>query len=513
MDSQQTPHVIRTVLVQLQCFLFGYTVSFTGATLKVMVEATGACGKSSMCPVGSLIASLAALCAAVSSVIIGPISDTYGRRTVLVFNTGIWIIGYILIAISTNPWILLIGRGLTGVAMGIASVLVPVYVAETSPPELRGRLGSLTNVFISAGILAVFAEGLIKLNWRITAAMAIIPALCSYFAFVFTRRLPETPRFLILVRGDLEAGRMAAKCLAGPDNIDHERALIDDVIGKQPSNNGKKKEQALTKGERKAIFAGIGVVTCFVMSGNNTLQAYLDYILLNSGVSDVAKGAACFAGTQFILAIFMYFFVIYNIGRRPLLIGSCIAASAALRAASIAANLQNGPLVVIFLCAFIAAVTLGLSTVSLLYASEVFPDRLRGRAMATSTTIFWLFSFILAEAFPFLKDHFKVTGVLDIFSLCSLFSALFCWLFVLESKDKSLSEIQDAFKKSSPISSFKIRRAFRSSPTKNKNSSSKESCGYSSTSIPPPPDEFTNLLSSSNKEEAGVLDDDDLATL
>ena len=152
-------HVLRTALINLHAFEFGYTVAFTGATLQSMIDAVDLCGGADLCAEASFVASAAPLGALLAAAVAGRLLDAHGRRAFLIAVSGLWVVGYVLVACASSLLGFALGRAVAGAAMGATSVAVPVYAAELAPPKLRGPLGGLFNVFISAGILAVFALG------------------------------------------------------------------------------------------------------------------------------------------------------------------------------------------------------------------------------------------------------------------------------------------------------------------------------------------------------------------
>ncbi|KAJ8601256.1 hypothetical protein CTAYLR_003269 [Chrysophaeum taylorii] len=416
--------------------MFGYTVSFTGSTLTAMIRGTGACPGDDVCQVGALIASISALAAAVSALVSGWLTDRIGRRQVLVWNNFLWICGYATLAVARDAAWVLAARAACGFAMGTTSVVVPVYVSETAPPELRGKLGGLFNVAISSGILLAFALGLVGVDgwWRVMAALGTLPP-CTCFVIAMTSSLmPETPRWLVS-KGCVKDARLAASKL-GPGC---EKSLVDDALASDKVASTTGDDVATTQ---RALFLGVGAVTCFATSGNNALQAYMDVILAHGGVNDYALGGALFAATQLVFAVAMFMVIIDRCGRRPLLLASSSGASLSLFAMARASELESGAWTVAFACSFIASVTLGLSTLSLVYASEVFPDKLRGRAMSASTFVFWAGSFALVEAFVPVARLITIPRVCDILGLSCALGACFFFAFAIETKGTSLSEIQ-----------------------------------------------------------------------
>lgn len=430
------------MVVNLHACMFGYTVAWSGATLTSIIKATGACAArdlddESVCPTGALMASVSPLAAMVSSLAAGWVADVYGRRVVLNYTAGLWIAGYATLALSMHVASVLAGRAISGVAVGSVSAVVPVYISETSRADMRGKLGGMFNVAVSSGILLLFGLELIDKSgnwWRVMAAVGMTPPLLFLCVALRTNLLPETPRWLALNGNAFEARMAASKLGKG-----YETALLDDANDKVLVDS--------RDGRTRALVLGMGTVTCSVLSYNSTIQGYLDVILAHSGVSNVTSGGALFALTQLIFALLMMVVIIERVGRRPLLIASPSGACLSLLAMARASRHKSGVLTVFFSCSFIASVTLGLSTLSMVYASEVFPDRIRGRVMSISCFIFWGASFVLVETFVPLSRFITIPCVLDLFAVLCALSATFFFVFAIETKDASLSQIQREFQK------------------------------------------------------------------
>ena len=120
-------HVLRTALINLHAFEFGYTVAFTGATLQSMIDAVDLCGGADLCAEASFVASAAPLGALLAAAVAGRLLDSYGRRTFLVAVSALWVVGYVVVACASSLLGFALGRAVAGAAMGATSVAVPVY--------------------------------------------------------------------------------------------------------------------------------------------------------------------------------------------------------------------------------------------------------------------------------------------------------------------------------------------------------------------------------------------------
>ena len=120
-------HVLRTALININAFEFGYTVAFTGATLQSMIDAVDLCGGADLCAEASFVASAAPLGALLAAAVAGRLLDSYGRRTFLIAVSALWVVGYVVVACASSLLGFAAGRAVAGAAMGATSVAVPVY--------------------------------------------------------------------------------------------------------------------------------------------------------------------------------------------------------------------------------------------------------------------------------------------------------------------------------------------------------------------------------------------------
>jgi MFS family permease len=207
------PHGTRAVLravciVMLLPFMFGTTLGFTSPALDGLARAL-ALGPTQRAAFSSLV-NVGAMATSIGS---GRIADAAGRRPVLAASAALGLSGFLLIASAESLGLvaLFVGRLLTGCAAGAASVVVNVYVAEVAPAHLRGSLGSLFQVTVTFGIFAAYLAG-VWLDWRALALASTIPCLLLLCALPL---VPETPRWLLLTRGDAAGARAAMVRLRG----------------------------------------------------------------------------------------------------------------------------------------------------------------------------------------------------------------------------------------------------------------------------------------------------------
>ena len=272
--------------------------------------------------------------------------------------------------------------------------------------------------------------------WRWMAIAAVAPALAVGLG-LHRGWVPESPRWLAQ-QGRAAEAKDAAERLFGRGAAADEACAVP--------------EPAKRRASQRSVAVGVGVVGCFAFCGNSCIQAYMSVVLEGAGLSEASAraGAITYASTQFVFAVLMALYGVARFGRRPLLIASAMGATAALTAMATFTETQEGLSASLAADAYIAAVTLGLSTLSWVYCAEILPDGERGRGMAYATVLFWGVTFASLQLFDVAVATLTVAGVLGLFALFSAGGALFCYAFVVETRGAALSDVQRLFSDQPP---------------------------------------------------------------
>ncbi|XP_075993818.1 proton myo-inositol cotransporter-like [Genypterus blacodes] len=267
--------------------------------------------------------------AAVSALCGGPMNGWLGRRVCILIASFVFSVGGIVLGLSPDKWALLVGRVIVGLGIGLASMTVPVYIAEVSPPHMRGRLVTINVLFITGGqFIASLMDGAFSYlshdGWRYMLGLSTVPAIMQFIGFFF---LPESPRWLLQNGFDLEAREVLSR-IRGSDGVDEEYETICAAIEeeeKEASKGGPVLYRMLTYGPtRRALLVGCGLQMFQQLSGINTVMYYSATILQMSGVRDVNQAiwlSAATSATNFAFTL-VGVWLVDRVGRRKLTLWS-----------------------------------------------------------------------------------------------------------------------------------------------------------------------------------------------
>jgi sugar porter (SP) family MFS transporter len=385
--------------------------------------------------------------------IAGFVSDFFGRKKALILAATLFGISALWSALAQSVTQFAIARILGGVGVGMASMLSPLYIAEISPASIRGRLVSYNQFAIVTGIFVVyfvnyFIAGLgdsawnISEGWRWMVGSETLPALCFLLFLVF---VPESPRWLVK-QGSPEAARAILTRVVGEKQATEEIAAIEDALEHETGSM----RQLLQPGVRVALLIGLVLATLQQVTGINVFMYYAPEIFkqLGSGVS------AALLQTVVIGAFNVTFTVVAirtvdRLGRKPLMIIGASGMGLSLFGISFAAlSGDTGAWVLVFILTYIASFGMSLGPVVWVVLSEIFPTRIRGRAMGIATLTLWAANYLVSQTFPILNEHpwlvqeFNHAFPFWLYGSMCVVTVLFVWRFVPETKGKSLEEIE-----------------------------------------------------------------------
>jgi len=374
----------------------------------------------------------------------GMLADRLGRRKLLIATAAVFALGAIGSALApTTAW-LIAARVLAGVAIGVASFVAPLYISEIAPVAIRGKLVSINQVALTSGIVISYLVDYAFAGsqaWRWMFAMAVIPAAAFGIGLLF---IPDSPRWLA-VRGHADRARVVLKQIRTPDQVEAELSDIQKSVAKQKGNWS----ELLSPLLRSAMIVGVGLAIAQQLTGINTVIYYAPTIFKFAGFSSasVAILASVGVGVVNLALTVVAMQLIDRVGRRPLLLVSLAGMTLGLLVLGLAFSLPQlsgslGWIAVASLMIYVGSFAVGLGPVFWLVLSEIYPLRIRGRAMSVGTVTNWGGNLVVAVSFLTLTRIMGKSGTFWLYAGISIVAWLFAFFMVPETKGRSLEEIE-----------------------------------------------------------------------
>lgn len=463
LDTQRTTpfYWYLTLLACIGGFLFGYDTAVIGSVLDFIPY------QLSDLATGYLVAG-ASLGAAVGAFGAGPLTDRFGRKSLLIADALLYAIGALLSAFTVDATMLIISRTLIGLAVGADSAIATAYISEFAPANKRGQLAIIQQWMITVGILAsyliallVFAvapEAATTLDWRVILGLGAIPAVV---AVLLRAKMPESPRWL-LHKGRYADAQKALGQLGIQVSEGQVRDTADELVARaERLSQGRR----WTPGVRRAL-AVVCMFFVFQQITGINVPFYYGPVLLSdlfqetgSAVEAAMSGlqAVAILGTVNVIATFFAFRYIDKLGRRKLALGGFAGMAVFMVVAAIGvAYLTGAPKIVVVMIGFsffITSFAIGVGGTGWLIQGEVFPTSVRGSAAATGATVNWLANFVIIVAFPTLNTAFGLSSVMLMLTVLSVVAVLFVARFLPETKTLSVEEVVAVFERQSGTSS------------------------------------------------------------
>ncbi len=422
--------------------LFGFDIAVINGALLFLRQQFGLSEVETEFAASSLLAGCV-----VGAAVGGWISDRIGRRKVLIYSAVLFALSSVGAALPRNLAEFTVARVLGGIAIGAASVLAPLYIAEVSPPHIRGRLVSLNQMAIVTGILMAYVVnwGLASIgeqSWRWMFAVAAVPSLLFLVALFF---VPESPRWLI-EQGREEEARHVLTRVSNAETAELQMVEIKEAIAEESGTLS----ELFAPGYRKALGLAVALAVLQQWTGVNTVLFYGAVILkevVGGHSESSALGANVLIGLVNFAATIVAIWLIDKVGRRALLIGSAAGMVAAHAGLALAFKYNWPPMVVVALMITLSgSFAVGLGPGVWVVLSEVFPTRIRGRAMSIATVSLWMACVVLTFTFLSIASALGPSGAYTIYALMCVITIVIVWKWTPETKGHSLEEIERLWK-------------------------------------------------------------------
>lgn len=391
-----------------------------------------------------LIVSIVLVGAAVAAIGGGSFSDRIGRRKSLILTSVVFIAGALMSAAAPTMAVLVVGRLVIGVGIGLASSVVPLYISEIAPANARGWLVSLYQLAVTIGILVAYVADYVFAasgNWRWMLGLAVVPGAMLGVGMLY---LPETPRYLVR-HGHLNQARQVLIRARGTQDIDRELQQIQTDLARQGRRGSI--SDLFSSQVRPALVVGIGLAIFQQVTGINTVIYFAPMIIRSAGVSSIQVSILATAGIGIVNVIMtiVSMWLIDRVGRRPLLSTGIAGMAISLGTLGFLfhrpANVGLAKLAVVTLMIYVASFAISLGPVFWLLISEIYPLSVRGLAAGIASGTNWIANFIVSLTFLTLIQDVGSSWTFWLYGLLALAAWVFSYYLVPETKGHTLEEI------------------------------------------------------------------------
>lgn len=384
--------------------------------------------------------------------ITGYITDRVGRKWPILFSALLFAVSCYMMGWANTYNGLIIWRIIAGLAVGSASMLSPLYIAEISPAKIRGRMVSINQLTIVIGILLAYLSNYflvdVSNNWRWMFASGAIPSILFFFCVFF---VPESPRWLISKGRTAHAEEILAKISTAEEAALEIQKIDRGNTVKQPAAG---MGDLFHKAIWPIVLLGIAIAVFQQFSGANVVFFYAPIIFEKAGM-DVKNQLfqQILVGLTNLVFTLLAMRLVDKVGRKKLMLIGSMGMAVWLVIIGLCYHFSffSGVWLTLFVMAFIATYATTLAPVTWVLISEIFPNRVRGRAVSVATGMLWVAAFILSYLFPILFGSDSSSGLLTPLQNFFVFAAInVVYFFILlkfapETKGKSLEEIEAGF--------------------------------------------------------------------
>jgi len=398
-----------------------------------------------------LVVSVVLVGAAIAALSGGRLADSFGRRAMLLVTALIFIAGALICAAAPSLNVLVIGRLIVGLGIGLATSTVPIYISEVSPPQTRGWQVSLFQLAITVGILAAYLVDYALSGsgaWRWMLGLAVIPGATLGLGMI---RMPESPRWLA-EHGESQRAREVLRRIRGSENIDSEWREIQETLADTQERG--RFADLLTPAVRPALIIGVGLAIFQQVTGINTVIYYAPVIVQSAGISTASGAILATAGIGLVNVIMtiVAMWLIDHIGRRPLLLTGIAGMILSLAVLGYVFRMPSGGalawLAVITLMVYVASFAISLGPIFWLLIAEIYPLKVRGIAEGTAAGMNWSFNFLVSLTFLTLIQVLGPSWTFWMYAVLAIASWVFSYYLVPETKGRTLEEIEHSFRHS-----------------------------------------------------------------
>ena len=373
----------------------------------------------------------------------GQLADHFGRRAMLFAAAILFCAGALVTAFAEAVWWLIVGRVIVGFGIGIASYTSPLYISESAPAKVRGALVSTNQLMITVGIVVSYLVDFAfayQGGWRWMFGLALVPGAVLALGMII---LPDSPRSL-MNRGYQEEAKRVLTKIAGKAEKEQRMQQIQ----KNLEREGADWRELLKPSLRLPLIVGIGLAVFQQFVGINTVIYYAPTIFKAAGFGSNATDILATVGVGLVNVVMTIVAMILldRVGRRPLLlIGEVgmIATLVVLGLAFMFAGSAKGWIAIACLMVYVGCFAFSLGPIFWLMIAEIYPLRVRGRAMSIATLSNWGSNLLITFTFPLLIAATGNSITFWVYAVLGIFAWIFSYSLVPETKERTLEEIEE----------------------------------------------------------------------
>lgn len=438
--------------------LFGYDWVVIGGAKPFYEVYFGIVGREGLQAWAMSVALLGCLLGALAA---GALADRYGRKRLLVASALVFFLSSWATGASHTVTAFILARLVGGVAIGLAADLSPMYIAEVAPARIRGKLVTLNQLSIVLGILGAQVVNMMlaepvpaeatssdilsswngQMGWRWMFWAVCVP---SAIFLLLSLLIPESPRWLASKQRTEQARRVLVK-IGGSEYAAAELDSYRSSLSAAPHNSKGAISALFSPKMRGVLLIGVVVAMFQQWSGTNVIFNYAQEIFQAAGygISDVLMNIVV-TGIANLAFTFVAIYTVDRLGRKTLMLTGAIALAGIYTLLGLSYFFHfTGFVMIIWVVLAIGFYAMSLGPVTWVLLSEIFPNRVRGVAMAVCTAALWVASFLLTYTFPFLNSGLGTGGTFMLYAGICLAGSLFVWRRIPETKGKSLEELEN----------------------------------------------------------------------
>ena len=430
--------------INLATFLIGYATGvIAGALLYIREDMELDSGQQ------GLVTSILLLGAMAGATATGNLAERFGRKKMLLTAGVLFAVGFSLAALASGFWLLFFGRILMGLGVGVGSALVPTYLGEISPAQIRGWMLTLNQLLQTVGMLVAYVVNLIFAangNWRAMFWAGAVPAVVLA---LIAMRLPESPSWLI-TKGRIDDAKKMLGSVAGEERADemiaHQQQQADERRRERGDSTPEKSgwRGLLTRRVRPGLIVAVGLAILQQIVGINTVLYFAPTIMEQTGLSAANSiiYSVIIGGVNLGMTI-VSLWLIDRAGRRPLLMISLIGMAISVAVLGLAFLFELSSIVMLIcMLVYVSSFAIGMGPVFWVILGEVFPSDHQAEGSGAGSTMSWLSNFAVSTAFLPVVGLIGTGPVFLIFAVISVIGLIFVYRRVPETKGRNFDEIE-----------------------------------------------------------------------